>query len=221
MTFVSRLQVYSLLIFGVFISCTPPANNSIKSITNNEKTLLFDDIVYEDQIKTVLFYPSGMSQTDVLNPPIINRQEPVPLIIEFDDLGRNYCNYYVKLFHCNANWSRSNYTDLQIVSDFNETLITNYSASINTKVRYMHYSFTVPRVRLTGNYLLVVYRNGDQSDMVISRKFVVYDPLVNVSANVQFATDVKDRDNKQKQLWGVWMIIITAIIGIVVKAIAG
>lgn len=185
---------------SLLVSCVPPGGNtsSFDSGSANAKILLTEDNVYEDRIKTVLFYPSGSSATSVLNPPILNRQSPAPLMLEFDDLGRNYCNYYAKVYHYNQNWTRSSYSDLQIVSDYNETLITDYSASINTKVRYTHYKFIVPRVKLSGNYLLVVYRNGDQSDIVISKRFIAYDPNVEITTNIQYATEVKDRDTKQQ-----------------------
>lgn len=199
----SGILKYFILLFTCFsllVSCVPPggSTNSLNSGSANAKILLTEDHVYEDRIKTVLFYPSGSSATSVLNPPILNRQSPAPLMLEFDDLGKNYCNYYAKVYHYNANWTRSSYTDLQIVSDYNETLITDYSASINTKVRYNHYKFIVPKVKLSGNYLLVVYRNGDQSDIVISKRFIAYDPIVEITTNIQYATEVKDRDTKQQ-----------------------
>jgi hypothetical protein len=185
---------------SLLVSCVPPGGNtsSFDSGSANAKILLTEDHVYEDRIKTVLFYPTGSSATSVLNPPILNRQSPAPLMLEFDDLGKNYCNYYAKIYHYNTNWTRSSYSDLQIVNDYNETLITDYSSSINTKVRYSHYKFIVPRVKLSGNYLLVVYRNGDQSDIVISRRFVAYDPIVEIMTNIQYPTEVKDRDTKQQ-----------------------
>ena len=199
----SRILNYFILFFAcssLLVSCVPPSGNTsnLDSASANAKILLTYDNVYEDRIKTVLFYPSGSSATSVLNPPILNRQSPAPLMLEFDDLGRNYCNYYAKVYHYNQNWTRSSYSDLQIVSDYNETLITDYSASINTKVRYTHYKFIVPRVKLSGNYLLVVYRNGDQSDVVISKRFIAYDPMVEITTNIQYATEVKDRDTKQQ-----------------------
>ncbi len=196
-----RLFLVIISIIELLYSCVPAANSgsSAYSNTNNvAKTLVNEDYIYEDRIKTVLFYPSGSAATAVLNPPVVNRQSPSTLILEFDDLGKNYCNYYAKIYHFNANWTRSSYTDLQIVSDYNETLITDYTQSINTKIRYTHYRFAVPKVKLSGNYLLVVYRNGDQSDIMFSKRFIAYDPIVNITTNVQFATDVKDRDSKQQ-----------------------
>jgi hypothetical protein len=198
-----QILKYFILFFAcstLLVSCVPPSGNTngLDLGSANAKILVNEDNVYEDRIKTVLFYPSGSSATSVLNPPILNRQSPAPLMLEFDDLGKTYCNYYAKVYHYNQNWTRSNYTDLQIVNDYNETLITNYSASINTKVRYSHYKFIVPKVKLSGNYLLVVYRNGDQSDIVISKRFIAYDPIVEISTNIQFPTEVKDRNTKQQ-----------------------
>ena len=149
------MSLRQLSIFFCFLlilqACTTSqtASNQNTNAPSNAKTLLFEDNVYEDRIKTVLFYPSGGSATSVLNPPIVNRSQPSNLLLEFDDLGKEYCNYYAKVYHCNANWTRSNYTDLQLVSDYNEYMIQDYQASINTKIRYNHYRFGLPRVKLT------------------------------------------------------------------------
>ncbi|MBC7388387.1 MAG: DUF5103 domain-containing protein [Opitutaceae bacterium] len=183
------------------ITCVPPPTStgtSQNTNQNNVKTLIFEDNIYEDRIKTVLLYPAGSSATSVLNPPIINRSTPVTLVLEFDDLGKQYCNYYAKLYHCNANWTRSSYSDLQFVSDYNETLIQDYTTSINTKVRFSHYRYTLPRLKLTGNYVLVVYRNGNQQDLALSRRIIVYDPVVSISPDIQYSTTVADRNSKQQ-----------------------
>ncbi len=198
-----RLIIISLcFIIGLSgITCTPPPSTSgttINSTQSNAKILVFEDNIYEDRIKTVLLYPSGSSATSVLNPPVINRSSPASLILEFDDLGKEYCNYYAKLYHCNSNWTRSSYTDLQFVSDYNETLIQDYSTSINTKVRYSHYRYIIPRLKLTGNYVLVVYRNGNQQDLAISRRIIVYDPIVSLTTDIQYSTNVADRNTTQQ-----------------------
>ena len=190
----------SCFLILIFTTCSsPPPTGSTNSVTNdNIKTLLFEDNIYEDRIRTVLLYPSGSSASTILNPPVINRTSPAPLILEFDDLGKEYCNYYAKLYHCNANWTRSSFSDLQIVNDYNETLIQDYTTSINTKVRYNHYRYTVPRLKLTGNYVLVIYRNGNQQDIAITRRIIVYDPVVAITTNIQYSTTVADRDHMQQ-----------------------
>lgn len=192
------LGIFILPSFFLF-TCTPQTpGTSSSSSEQSTKTLQIDDNIYEDRIKTVQFYPVGASATSILNPPIVERSQSSSLMIEFDDLGKDYCNYYAKIYHYNANWTRSNYTDLQLVSDFNEYLLQDYAASINTKVRYTHYRFRLPKVKITGNYLLLIYRNGDINDVVISRKYVVFDPILEITTNVQFATNVSDRDEKQQ-----------------------
>jgi len=103
------------------ISCTPQTSSTSGSGNNQAplKKLVFEDHVYEDRIRTVQFYPVGTSPTSVMNPPVINLQQFSPLVIEFDDLGKDYCNYYGKLYHCNFDWTRSSYTDFQFVSVIN------------------------------------------------------------------------------------------------------
>jgi hypothetical protein len=42
----------------------------------------------------------------------------------------------------------------------------------------VHYWTTLPAVKLPGNYVVVVYRGSDKEDVVLSRRFMVYDTQV-------------------------------------------
>ncbi|MCA6415215.1 MAG: DUF5103 domain-containing protein, partial [Cytophagales bacterium] len=56
----------------------------------------------------------------------------------------------------------------------------------STHTRYVHYHFQVPPVKLPGNYLLVAYRN-DPSDLILSKRMMVYQNQVSFSRDNQFA----------------------------------
>src|SRR5690606_23537168 len=63
----------------------------------------------------------------------------------------------------------------------------NFAYSVNTYQKYTHYSLKFPQqgnVRFTksGNYLMYVYRFGDKNDLVLTRRFMVYDDRLNVGA---------------------------------------
>src|SRR5258706_10995756 len=112
----------------------------------SQKELSFTDRVYENQIKTVQLYPNAGGAQDFLQPSAtsIGQQN---LLLEFDDLQDNRNNYYVKLIHCNYDWTKSNLSDLDFMENYNEYPITDYSQSSNTYVRYFHYRFTIPPVK--------------------------------------------------------------------------
>src|SRR5690606_20790358 len=58
--------------------------------------------------------------------------------------------------------------------------VNNYEYSINTQIPYVHYWFEVPQVKLSGNYLLVVYRGTNRDDLILSKRFMVYENRVTI-----------------------------------------
>ncbi len=178
-----RVTIASLL-FIISISCF------------SQKELSFMDQVYENQIKTVQLYPNAGGNQDFLQPSAtsIGQQN---LLLEFDDLQDNRNNYYVKLIHCNWDWTKSNLSDLDFMENYNEYPITDYAQSSNTYIRYFHYRFAVPPVKYPGNYLLIVYRN-DKSDLIISKRMMIFDNQVGLTKDDQFlGSGSLNRSNQQ------------------------
>lgn len=111
----------------------------------------------------------------------------------FDDIAYDPEQYSVKLIHCDANWQKSALRDNDFSVSFNEYNVQEYSYSVNTRIPYIHYSFTVPRVTKSGNYLLKVYRNRNENDVVLTRRFMVYEELFVVGASIVPPTQSEDR----------------------------
>lgn len=151
----------------------------------SQKKIEFADQTYEPQIKTVFLYPGLGNPRGNLGPAVVPLQQQ-SLVLEFDDLSENSNDYYVKLIHCNYDWTKSTLMDLDFLESFNENRILDYAYSINTHTRYVHYQFQVPPVKLPGNYLLVAYRN-DPSDLILSKRMMVYQNQVSFSRDNQFA----------------------------------
>jgi hypothetical protein len=151
------------------------------------------DRIYDPQVQTVLLFPQvGANLNDpalTLNPPVISLDEQVPLQLEFDDLTANYRSFRARLVHCNADWQRSVLNDIEFTYEYNDNPITDYQVSINTKVPYYHYRYTLPRVKLPGNYLLVVYDERRRENIILTRRFCTYQNRVNVGAAVVFSND--------------------------------
>ncbi len=141
-----------------------------------QKALQFDDRVYEPQIRTILCYSPGQGLAGS-----VARLEVQNLVLEFDDLQTERNNYYVRLVHCNYDWSKSILRDLDILRDYNEFPINDFSYSINTHVPYVHYRFLIPPVKLPGNYLLMVYRDGDKNDLIITRRILIFQNRMSLS----------------------------------------
>ena len=116
-----------------------------------QKTLALSDKTYEPQIRTVLCYPNQPVDATMMMPAAVTMRQQ-DLVIEFDDLTDDRTNYYVKLIHCNFDWTKSTLMDLDFMKEYNEFTISEYSFSINTHVPYVHYRFQVPPVRVHGSW---------------------------------------------------------------------
>ncbi len=161
-----------------------------------QPTLEFIDKCYESQIKTVQLYPSFSGTRDYLQTaaaPIENQN----LLLEFDDLQDQRTNYYVKLIHCNYDWTQSTLRDLDFLENFNENPITDYAFSINTHTRYIHYRYGVPSVKIPGNYLLIAYRDSP-SEIILSKRMMIYHNQVNVTKDNLIAGSGNLSTNKQQ-----------------------
>lgn len=151
------------------------------------------DAIYDAQIRTVLLYPVIGTETVnpalTLNPPVMAQDEGTALQLEFDDLTGDYRAFRAKLIHCNADWQRSVLNDIEFTYEYNDNAITEYQVSVNTKIRYYHYRFTVPKVKLPGNYVLVVYDERNPRNILFTRRFSPYSNKVAVTGKVRFSTD--------------------------------
>jgi hypothetical protein len=145
-----------------------------------QKNLQFENAVYEENIRTVILAPPGNLARNVQLPPVVSIHQQ-NLILAFDDIQESRNNYYVRFIHCNSTWQKSNLNDLDFLAVFNEFNINEYDFSSNTHLPYVHYRFAVPPVKLPGNYLLVVYRDGNKSDIILSMRFMVFQQRVSVT----------------------------------------
>lgn len=129
--------------------------------------------------------------------PAVSSLHGAPLVLEFDDLHDDRTSYYVKILHCNYDWTQSRLHDLDFLHDYNEYMINEYTYSSNTHVPYIHYQFLLPKVKLPGNYLLIVYRDGDKEDLMLSRRFMIYSNSVTVKQEANYGITTIKATNQQ------------------------
>jgi hypothetical protein len=158
-----------------------PASQQRTSAPAANIALRYQDYIYDPSVRSVQCYVASATAnvTSVLGPPIVPLSQEQPITLEFDVLSQEAPRLTAKLINCDINWQPSVLTDLQFLNEINEFNLTNYRTSINTKVPYYHYAFTVPRVKLSGNYLLVVQGRGGAP--LLSRRLLVYENQVAVS----------------------------------------
>lgn len=164
----------------------------------SKKVLYLDDFVYESNVKTILFYPVVKDSKDPLDFPIVYIKNFENLRLEFDVMGDKYQNMNVKLIHCDANWKQSILNDFEFLNEYNEFSVDHYEMSLNVRNPYIHYFFIIPPVKVTGNYVLAVYHDRNPKDLILTRRFVVYDHQVFVTPDIKFPLDPSLRFTHQQ-----------------------
>jgi hypothetical protein len=171
------MRLFLLLLPALFIYGCTPVSQSSANYDSNTKVLHNVDMTYEDQIRTVAIHPGFNDPTSTLL-PAITKFGDWNLILEFDDLQPERNNYYLRLMHCNYDWTKSTLQDLDFMTSFNEFPVNNYEFSVDTHIPYVHYWVNLPAVKLPGNYLAVVFREGDKNDIILTRRFMVFDSRI-------------------------------------------
>ena len=149
-------------------------------LSPNQKKLEYINKTYEKEIKSVQLYSNKREYRSHLLPAVTQMNQN-DLVLEFDDLRNDINNYYAKIIHCNYDWKPSSLRDLDFMMDYNEFNVNDYAYSNNTFIPYVHYKFQLPRVKLPGNYLLIVYRDGKPSDLILTHRFMVYEPRTSLA----------------------------------------
>ncbi|MDO4782522.1 MAG: DUF5103 domain-containing protein [Capnocytophaga felis] len=147
-----------------------------------------------EYIKTIIFKTSENERGQF---PLVRINEPFTL--QFDDLRGAEEIYYYKITHCNADWSPSTLLKSEYIKGLDEQSFQSESSSYATLQIYSHYRLTFPneltKITLTGNYLLSI--TDSYGEEIFSRRFVVYNPLVGVLAEVKRSRDLQFFDTKQ------------------------
>jgi hypothetical protein len=161
----------------LLLSCVPVPYSSTQS---GGKDLLFRDFNYEASIKSVLLYPDDNIGVPNLQPGTLSLLSQSSLVLEFDYLSETPESFYARIYHCTKDWKKSNLSDLEFLQVYNEFNLNDYAYSIDTKVDYIHYRFQLPKVKLPGNYVLIIYRNNPD-DFILSRRFLVFNSRIQIS----------------------------------------
>ncbi|MBB1139623.1 DUF5103 domain-containing protein [Myroides sp. WP-1] len=119
--------------------------------------------------------------------------------IEFDDLYGDEGNYFYRVLAYNYDWTPSQLKPIDYIQGMDNQRIQQYTTSFNTLQMYTHYRLTIPnsvyRITKSGNYILEIYDEDNQ--VVIRRKFVLYENVASVGAQVKRARDLTYIDQKQ------------------------
>nr|WP_068893110.1 DUF5103 domain-containing protein [Pedobacter panaciterrae] len=167
------------------------------AVAQNQQ-FVYENKVYQPQIKTVQCYNSQKEQSL----PVIALKSNERLVFSFDDLNAGSKNYWYTVEHCTSDWKSSRLSTIDYLESLSEDRINDYKYSFGTIQKYTHYQLTLPntqiRPKISGNYLLKVYEEGNQQKPVISQQFYVVDNVVNIGVDVVASSQVPLRFSNQK-----------------------
>jgi hypothetical protein len=159
---------------------------------------VYDNKVYQPNIKTVQCYNAQKEQSI----PVITLKSNEQLLFSFDDLNGSSKNYWYTVEHCTSDWKSSRLSTLDYLESLSEDRITDYKYSFGTLQKYTHYRLSLPnsqiKPKISGNYLLKVYEEGNQQKPVISQRFYVVEQVVNIGIDVVASPQVSLRFSNQK-----------------------
>jgi hypothetical protein len=154
-------------------------------ILASQYPFVFEDKIYRQEVQTVLLYPAD----DQLAHPILMLSDPQHLKLSFDVLGDMAYVYQYTFIHCTFDWKPSELRPREYLEGYDDDQITDYRFSLNTLTPYVHHSLTFPTTylqpKISGNYILVVYEGEmTEGNILLTRRFMVADPKVGISARV-------------------------------------
>ena len=158
-----------------------------------------DNTCYDDKVATVIL----QKNIGIYDPlPLLNLGSTESLKLSFDmlDPQNEFLNY--SIIHCNRNWMPSDFQPMDYVNGNTMGEITDYKFSTNTYQTYTHYSLNFPTEEMTltksGNYILKVFRNFDEEDILLTRRFMVVDIQTKISSTIKSATVPEFRFSHQE-----------------------
>ncbi|MFI5164019.1 MAG: DUF5103 domain-containing protein [Bacteroidia bacterium] len=159
----------------------------------------YEDYVYKKNIRTVQCHKADWE----FSPPVIQLGTADKIKLMFDDLDSDSKNYRFTIIHCDANWQPTTHVvQSDYINGFFDDNITDYQYSKNTIQRYVHYELLFPTENLkptkSGNYILKVFLDYDQNNVILTRRFMVLDEHVQIIPDVHRPSIIEDYDYNQE-----------------------
>ncbi len=158
----------------------------------------YQDYIYKSNIKTVQLHDANFE----FSQPLLALGSEQTLKLSFDDLDADLKNFTFTFIHCNANWEPDDLVPAEFMDGFPENPITEYQHSLNTLQHYTHYNLVFPNSNFhftkSGNYILKLIQDGNANNLVLTKRFMIYESKVSIDSKVKPASIIEDRNFKQE-----------------------
>ena len=152
--------------------------------------------IYKEPIKTVCLSQNIRDELIVEN-LCINIENQGNFNLLFDDLNLTNTNYFLRIIHCQSDWKPSTLNDIEYLTDFNDIPIRYPETSMGTKIPYIQYKISLPKLKISGNYIAFVYANRNKRDTVLTKRFSIYQNEINIGSKISFAKSNSLRSTHQ------------------------
>jgi len=161
-------------------------------------SLIYSNYVYVEDIRTVQLFREGWN----LSYPVLKLAGSDKLVLHFDLLKERPGTFYYTFIHCTKDWFKTDIFQTDYLEGFSDNEIEDYKSSFNTSVSYIHYTLTFPndrvRFKISGNYIVMVYPEGDPGHPVITQRFIVTEDAVKIDAKVHRPQMTADNNTRQQ-----------------------
>jgi hypothetical protein len=142
------------------------------------------DSIYAPNISGVRLFLKG----NQLGYPVMTVNGNEQMTLEFDDLDGDVKTYYYTYQLCNADWTPVQISTFDYIRGFAQNQISDYHFSSVSVTKYTHYRMLLPenntRITLSGNYLVKVYLNNDETNIAFTKRLLVVQSAVSITAQI-------------------------------------
>ncbi len=163
-----------------------------------QATEVWENNIIDPKVHSVMFGKVGTDDRyAVIN---LNGQEVLKL--SFDMLADQSENLQYTLVHCDANWKPTKLNSNEYLIGMNFDNVNDFRFSTNVYVKYVHYNIFLPnenmKPKIAGNYIVKVYRNFDEEDLILTRRMMVINNATSIEALARPASLAEYRYTRQE-----------------------